>query len=288
MSYENPKQVEGINVTDEHPLRDLFVLVAGVAAISFVVMLLLSVFAQKLAVYVPFSAEQRIAAKLPGLSLLDDSVGEADSDVSDEAVNRERYLRELAQRLGIAMQISEPMTVTVHYSDDPVVNAYATLGGQIVIYAGLADKLTSENALAMLLAHEIAHVKLRHPIVATSRGLTVALALGTISGLTDHGAATQLAQWLGVTTTLSFNRAQESAADALAADALIELYGHLEGADELFKVIKREASDSVLGAVESPPEFLSTHPDLDERLKVLEDRKAELGLVGSVLPSKMI
>ncbi len=274
MSYENPKQAEGINVSDEHPLQDLVVLLAAVTAISFLVIMLLAGLAQRLAIHIPFATEQRIAQALPDILQLTGASSEANS-------SREKVLRELGERLRIAMDVADPITVTIHYSDTPTVNAFATLGGQIVIHAGLADKLTNENALAMVLAHEIAHVKLRHPIVAMSRGVTVSIALGTMFGLTDNDSTAQLVQWMGITTTLSFSRAQEHAADALAAQTLIELYGHLEGADELYQTLKLTYAEETLV---TGPDFLNTHPNLDERLQRLDKLKTELGATGSVTP----
>lgn len=282
MTYESPKQAEGINVSDEHPLRDLVVLLAAVTAISFILVLLLAGLAQRLATHIPFETEERIAQALPDILQLDEASSESDNDLSQERASRENFLRELGERLRIAMGVSEPMRLTIHYSDTPTVNAFATLGGQIVIHAGLANKLTNENALAMVLAHEIAHVKLRHPIVAMSRGVTVSIALGTMFGLTDNDGAAQLVQWLGVTTTLSFSRAQEHAADALAAETLIKLYGHLEGADELYQALKLTGAEEIFGGGAGLPEFLNTHPDLDERLQRLDKMKANLGVTGSV------
>lgn len=284
MSYENPKQLEGINVSDDHPLRDLFLLLAAVTAISLVVVFLLSALAQRLAGYIPFETEVSIAQSLPDGWWLDDVRNDGEDQASDAHMARESYLRDLACRLAAAMDINEPMTVTIHYGDASTVNALATLGGHIVIYAGLANKLSSENAVAMVLAHEIAHVKLRHPIVASSRALTVTIALGTFFGLTDNDAAAQLVQWLGLTTALSFSRTQEHAADALAADALIALYGHLDGADELFQTFKRELAEDKLNASVQSIEFLNTHPDIDERIARLARRQAEHGVSGDVIP----
>ena len=284
MTYENPKQIEGINVGDENPLKELFVLLAAITVISFIVVMLLAGVAQRLAIYIPFETEQRIAESLPDLWQPENAGDDTDSKFSQERVNREAYLRDLGNRLGTAMGVSEPMTVVIHYSEAPTVNAFAMLGGQIVIYAGLANKLPSENAVAMVLAHEIAHVKLRHPIVAMSRGVTVSIALGALFGLTDNDAAAQLVQWLGITTTLSFSRSQEHAADALAADTLIKLYGHLEGADELYRALKLEYTQGTLGVVNGSPEFLNTHPDLDERLQRLAKKSTEHGVTGDITP----
>ncbi len=273
MSYENPNQPEGINVSDEHPLKDFFAMLSALLLIVVLVVLVLSALAQWLASYVPFSAEVQVAQALQ--SQLPDSAE------SLEPGDRERlrFLQELGARLSTQMGLPDDVSVTVHYSDDSTINAFATLGGHVLMYKGLVDRLPSENALAMVLAHEIAHVKLRHPIVAMSRGLTVGIALGSIFGLTDNAGVAQLVQWLGLTSSASFSRAQERAADEEAAKAVIALYGHLEGATALFEVLAEQAADESALQV---PEFVSTHPDLAARIARLEEIAAEFGVSGSV------
>ena len=76
----------------------------------------------------------------------------------------------------------------MHYDDDAVVNAFATLGGHIVVYQGLLEAVPDENALAMVLAHEIAHVRHRHPIVGLSRSAALGFALMLLGA--DSGAQT--------------------------------------------------------------------------------------------------
>lgn len=282
MSYENPPQPEGINVSDVHPLREFFSLLLMLLLIVAVSVTALTFAAQWLAQYIPFSTEQQLA------NLFSDQIEmlhEHDAASTDpEVLKREAYIRELAQRLQSHMDLPEDMKITVHYSTDDTVNAFAMLGGHVVMFAGLVDQLPNENALAMVLAHEIAHVELRHPVVAMSRGLTVSLALASIFGLTDNAGVAQLVEWLGATSTLSFSRAQERAADRRAAQALLAEYGHLEGATDLFEVFADElgASDTNTGL--QMPEFRATHPALSERIEALRAQARELGVTGVVMP----
>ena len=111
------------------------------------------------------------------------------------------------------MDLPAEMQITVHYASDDTVNAMATLGGNIVVFQGLIDTVDSENALAMVLAHEIAHVRHRHPIVAMGRGFTVMLALSALSGVGD-GMIQQWVGSMGMLPMLAFSREQEEAADA--------------------------------------------------------------------------
>ena len=286
MSYENPRQPEGINVRDDHPLRDFFSLLLVLLIIVVTTVFALTLAAERLVHYIPFATEQRIVEAV-GVRFgdFDPLADEAATTSADERAAREKYLRLLADRLAEHMEMPADMTFTVHYSPSDTLNAYATLGGHVVLFQGLIEKLPNENALAMVLAHEMAHVKLRHPIVAMSRGLTVAIAVGSILGFTDNAASAQLVQWLGITTAVSFSRDQERAADALAADVLIAEYGHLHGANDLFKALSAGAEGAQ--GVDLPPlltEFAATHPALAERIETIDARAAQLETGGATSP----
>ena len=282
MSYENPIQPEGINVSDDHPLREFFSLLLVLLLVVLVSITALTLAAQWLAQFIPFSTEQRIAGMV---SAQVEMLQEHDASSADaQVLKREAYLRALAQRLQAHMDFPEGMTVTVHYSTEDTVNAFAMLGGHVVMYAGSVDKLPNENALAMVLAHEIAHVELRHPVVAMSRGLTVSIALASIFGLTDNAGVAQLVEWLGVTSTMSFSREQERDADRRAAQALLAEYGHLQGATDLFEVFADEFEDDSPRKRLELPEFRATHPALSERIEVLRTLARELGVSGTVTP----
>ncbi len=65
------------------------------------------------------------------------------------------------------------MAVTAHYVTDDTINAFATLGGHLMVYQGLMRRMPGENALANVIGHEIGHVKLRHPVSSMGRGLVI-------------------------------------------------------------------------------------------------------------------
>jgi predicted Zn-dependent protease len=68
----------------------------------------------------------------------------------------------------------------------------------------------------------------------------------------------------GSLTALTFSRDQEREADATALDSLMVLYGHVGGADDLFKALQEEA-----GMLEMP-EFFSTHPISENRINRIQ------------------
>lgn len=256
LRYSNPRIPEGINTTATHPLKELAVLLGGSLALLAVLVLGLGLAADALSVRIPFAYEASIA----------DSVA-PDTEPSPQ----QAAIATLAARLSAVMTLPEGMTVSVHYVDDDVVNAGATLGGNVLVYRGLVERMPSENALAMVLAHEIAHIKHRHPIRSLGRGLVVMLAMAAVLGVEGDGAATLL-QGTGTLALLGFSRAQESDADADAIAAVQALYGHVGGALDAYRALLEAHGES------EPPAVLATHPHMDERIAELEEITARAGL----------
>jgi predicted Zn-dependent protease len=153
------------------------------------------------------------------------------------------------------------MTIRVHYAEAAIPNAFATLGGHIAVTSELYRLMPSENALAMVLAHEIAHVKARDPISALGSGASLALVFALVSGEAD-GLAPQLAGMV----QLGYSRSVERRADREAVAALLARYGHAGGGASVFEVLA-EQQHAVTGAI---PTFLSTHPADAERIDDLE------------------
>jgi len=278
MEYENRTVPEGINVSEEHPLKDFFVLAFGLGAAVVALVVVLSFSAGWLVQFVPFETEVMLAEKFSFSEFMEPEMqqekqqGNQQSE-QQKAQQREEeeklqkisaYLQNLANQLATAQHLPEEMRITVHYSDSDTVNAFATLGGNIFMYRGLIEKLPNENSLAMVLAHEIAHIKHRDPMVAAGRGLTVALALASLTGFGDSQVAQQLLNNVGLITTLSFNRKQEEQADAEALETLLKYYGHANGAEVLFEVLENEQASS------TPPLFLSTHPLNENRINTIK------------------
>lgn len=261
--YENPTIPEGINVSPTHPLKEFALLLAGISSLIVVSVLVLSLVAGYLVRFVSFAQEKALISGIETHWVNQRHV---------TSPEKQKYLQALAERLAKAMSLPADMSITVHHSADESVNAMATLGGHIVVFQGLIDALPNENALAMVLAHEISHVQRRHPIVAMGRGFTVALALSGLSGFGDG----MMQQWLGsmgMLPILSFSRSQEAEADADALQALLKTYGHVEGAEALFTYLERQKN------LPHPPQLLSTHPGHEERIERIrrfaQQRRAE-------------
>lgn len=257
-SLENRLPAEGINSSDEHPLREFAWLIGASLVTLAVVIVLVGWGARWLAPRLPFEAEVALAQRV---------VDKPVEPATFEQARRSATLQALAERVAATMGLPPGMAPVATYVDSPVVNAYATLGGRIRVFKGLLDKLESEDALAALLAHEIAHVKHRHVAANLGRGMALSLLLGLVSA--DAGAmAAQGA--LGTATGLAllgYSREQETQADEEALAAVVAVYGHARGVVELFESLRQASPGTDTGL-----EVLGSHPLTATRIDAVRER----------------
>lgn len=164
-----------------------------------------------------------------------------------------------------------PWTVKL-IKDDETLNAFATPGGHIYVYTGLIKFLQDEDHLAGVLAHEIAHADRRHSVRQLQRDYGIAILLSVALG-NDPGTLKQIAAQLGGTLAgLKFSRDAESEADA---NSVLYLggtnYYACDGAAGFFIQLNQEAQQG------TPPEFLSTHPNPDNRIENIQQKAQQEG-----------
>lgn len=264
MQYENRVPDETVNYSTEHPLKEFAWLVIGTFALIAGGAALISFFAGEIAARLPFSAEKDFSK----------SIAQYWQDKPRDAAAEEARaaLRAIAAKLAPAMHLPPDMEIQVHYSPDGVTNAFATLGGNVVFYRGLIEKFDSEDAVAMVMAHEIAHARLRHPAASLGRGIAVGLTLSLISSGAGQGVAGSAMQTAGVLPLLKYSRDQEAAADTEAMAALAAVYGHIGGARDTFNAFAKLGSPSA-----SQVSILRTHPLTSERIASIDRMASERG-----------
>lgn len=272
MQYENRQPIEGVNVSKEHPLKTFLKFAVSAAILVVALVIVLQFFGGALARLIPLRYEVAAVEKM-------------DFGIGNDAGHPEMvsYLNELAARLIPFLNVPPDVNISVHYDEEDVFNAFATLGGNVLFYRGLLVKMPHENALAMVVAHEIAHVIHRDPIVGLGGGIASSLALSVVVG--NSGSAGSMLQTTGALTSMQFTRKMEVSADSLAIHAVQQLYGHVNGADELFKAIAVERDRSDV----SPDwltRFSSTHPLDEDRIDAIAKIAAdnEWSLDGELTP----
>ena len=151
-------------------------------------------------------------------------------------------------------------------------NAWCMPGGKIAVYSGILEVTKNTNGLAAVMGHEVAHAVAKHSVERASRG--VLLNTGTrIIDIASGGILSDINRNMGMDTVglLSqlgimnpFNRKQESEADYLGI-----IFSSLSGYDirETVKIWERMKE---LNKGKEPPEFMSTHPSSDNRIKKLQ------------------
>jgi predicted Zn-dependent protease len=157
--------------------------------------------------------------------------------------------------------------------DSPEINAFSTSGGHILITRGLLDCAASEDALAAVIAHEIAHIQLQHSIKAIKSNRVVnafaqtgsslaGLALSELTDILDE-AANDIVSAMQE----GYSQNQEFAADTLALDLLADAGYEPSSLIVMLTALKQSSSRLPDGFANG---FARTHPSPDDRIAQLE------------------
>lgn len=201
-----------------------------------------------LATWIPPSWEERIGGQLEEAWFPEDRRCSGAAGL--------RALTGLGDRISPRDAQGQKVRLFVIKMKDP--NAFAMPGNRIVVFSGLIDRAKSPEMVAGVLAHEMGHVELRHPM----RGLIHQLGLGAV--LTLIFGDSSLASMGQIALTLSYSRDMEREADRRGIELLKQAGIRADGMSAFFGEIKSEFGK---GALSRLPDFLSSHPDLDERIE---------------------
>ena len=162
--------------------------------------------------------------------------------------------------------------------NDKVINAWCMPGGKIAVYTGLLKVTQNEDALSIVMGHEIAHAVARHSLERMSHAMTINLGT-TVADIFLGGAINRTRNTVGNNTGLDifqlgimnpFGRKQETEADYLGL-----IFSSLSGYDirESVKLWQRMAEKN---KGKEPPVFLSTHPSSKKRIENLNNWISEV------------
>ncbi len=151
--------------------------------------------------------------------------------------------------------------------DDKTLNAFCTPGGYIYVYTGIIKYLDSEDALAGVMGHEIAHADKRHSTESMTREYGVSTLLSMISG---QGTTAQLIGLAKNLSDLKYSRTHETEADKYSVLYLSGTNYRCNGAASFFEKIQASGGAST-------PEFLSTHPDPGNRVQNINSQATAKG-----------
>ena len=156
----------------------------------------------------------------------------------------------------------------VNVEKNDQLNAYCMPGGKIMVFSGLADKLNAtDDELAAVIGHEISHALREHGRERMSQAYIEQFGLQALASFVGGTAGSMAAQGAGMGSKLLFalpnGREQEREADRIGLELAARAGYNPEAAVTLWQ--KMTAANK--GA---PPEFLSTHPSSENRIKDLQ------------------
>jgi predicted Zn-dependent protease len=184
-----------------------------------------------------------------------------------------RYVACVARAVTDALpQDQSSVSWEVTLFEEPTANAFALPGGKMGVHTGLLKIAKNQDQLATVLGHEVAHVLAHHSNERVSTQSLVGAgqqAVQVLAGGTSPGQQ-QLLGALGVQVAqygliLPYGRAQESEADKLGLDLMARA-----GFDPRESVALWRNMAQAGGA--QPPEFASTHPSHQTRIRDLDER----------------
>jgi predicted Zn-dependent protease len=191
-------------------------------------------------------------------------------------LSQDPKINEMVKRVGMKLaQVSGRSDYDWEFTvldDDKTVNAFALPGGKVAIYTGLLPITRDETGLAVVLSHEIGHAIARHGAerISTQQlaqigeiGLIVALGAKDPQTVKAIDAAYGIGAGVGV--ILPFSRKHESEADHIGLILMAKAGYDPQAAVEFWQRMLTTKQDK-----DTPPEFLSTHPSDERRIRQIQ------------------
>lgn len=194
----------------------------------------------------------------------------AKEKISSDPVQNARVQR-IGRRIATAVGEALPGASWefVVFDEPKTLNAFALPGGKVGIYTGLLNLVESDDEIAMVMGHEIAHVTARHGAERVSQGMMVAVG-GLVLDASTKGKKNHdlLLAGYGLAATggvLAFSRSHESEADFIGLRYAAKAGYDPRAAVTFWQKMAQAGSPSKM------PVFLSTHPSHDRRIADLRN-----------------
>jgi predicted Zn-dependent protease len=200
--------------------------------------------------------------------------GEAYQDVLKKSkISNDPAAKQMIDRIGarIAQAADKP---DYHWQftliDDPkTINAFCLPGGRVAVYSGILPITQTEEGLAVVMSHEVAHALARHGAERISDQLAAGVVLGTAFGSASAETQALIGQAYGIGVELPFSRSQESEADHIGLILMAKA-----GYDPHAAVTFWERMAQAM-AGKAPPVFLSDHPSDAQRIAKIKKQLPE-------------
>ena len=192
------------------------------------------------------------------------------------------YLTELGKNLSAKLPaggIQYPFEF--HCVNDKAINAFALPGGYVFVNRGAIEAADNEAELAGVMAHELAHVALRHGTAEATKAKAAQTGVGILGILFGDNAGgallTELGRFSAGGVLLRYSRATETQADVVGTQVLYDAGYDPRALAQFFEKIEADSKG------QNPPEFFSDHPNPERRVERVNEEINKLG----GLPPKM-
>lgn len=163
--------------------------------------------------------------------------------------------------------------------DDKTLNAFVSPGGYIYVYTGLIKYLDTEDQLAGVMGHEIAHADRRHSTTNMTKQYGLQMVIGMAMGQNPGMLKQVLGGLTGKVVGLKFGRGAESDADAMSVQYLAKTEYQCTGTAGFFEKMIAQGG-------QQPPQWLSTHPSHENRVQDIYKKADELGCSKNPRPNQ--
>lgn len=180
-----------------------------------------------------------------------------------KATGAQGYVQCIAGAITHEVAPGQAWEVQVFESKD--VNAFALPGGKIGVYTGLLPVAQTQDQLAAVIGHEVAHVIAGHSAARVSNELATQLGLQVFSATTGYNPEL-IGLGANLLLLMPFGRADETEADVLGLDYMARAGFDPRAAVTLWQNMARASGG------QAPPEFMSTHPSNETRIRDLNSR----------------
>lgn len=169
----------------------------------------------------------------------------------------------------------DPKSWTVRVFDQADVNAFALPGNNIGVYVGLVRVAENASQLAAVVGHEVGHVVAKHGEERMSQAMVAQTGLSVANALLGEGESKNVAMGaLGLGAQfgvlMPFSRAHETEADRIGLDYMADAGFDPQQAVELWRNMAKASGG------QAPPEFMSTHPSNETRIRDLQAAQNEV------------
>lgn len=180
----------------------------------------------------------------------------------------EDFLREL----GHSSEIKHYQWEFSLIEDDKVVNAWCMPGGKVAVYTGILPITRDENGLAVVVGHEVAHAIAKHgnermsqALLTQLGGIGLSLALSSEPALTNQIFMAVYGVGAQVGILLPYSRLHEREADRIGLVLMAKAGYDPRGAVSFWERMNQKGKEKA-----RLPEFLSTHPAPESRIREIE------------------